>query len=92
MRFLYSYFSLHRSSTFSFKSISCTSIQVQSLIVVPSQRTPTIDDVRPLILMNGCGLRPARAGGIRLETEWVDAPKGTNVGVEGKTPVVFNYG
>ncbi|KAL1715116.1 hypothetical protein EV715DRAFT_256573 [Schizophyllum commune] len=59
---------------------------------IRAQRTPTIDDVRPLILMNGCGLRPARAGGIRLETEWVDAPKGTNVGVEGKTPVVFNYG
>ncbi|KAL1758875.1 hypothetical protein FB107DRAFT_258167 [Schizophyllum commune] len=53
---------------------------------IRAQRTPTIDDVRPLILMNGCGLRPARAGGIRLETEWVDAPKG------GKTPVVFNYG
>jgi hypothetical protein len=53
---------------------------------VRSQRQPTIDDVRPLIIEEGCGLRPARKGGIRLEVEYVDAAGQT------KVPVVFNYG
>ncbi|KAH7882367.1 hypothetical protein F5I97DRAFT_1931557 [Phlebopus sp. FC_14] len=48
-------------------------------------RTPTIDDLRPLIIDEGCGLRPGRKGGIRLEVEW------SKTG-EGKTPVVYNYG
>ncbi|KIJ61439.1 hypothetical protein HYDPIDRAFT_183254 [Hydnomerulius pinastri MD-312] len=51
-------------------------------------REPTIDDLRPLIVDEGCGLRPGRKGGIRLEVEWIDQ------GVQDKTriPVVYNYG
>ncbi|ESK85652.1 d-amino-acid oxidase [Moniliophthora roreri MCA 2997] len=52
---------------------------------VRAQRTPTIDDVRPIIVEEGCGHRPARKGGIRLETLWI---QGNNK----KVPVVTNYG
>jgi D-amino-acid oxidase len=48
----------------------------------------TIDDVRPLVLEEGCGLRPARRGGIRLEVDWI--PAGAASGA--KVPIVFNYG
>ncbi|KAG9090320.1 hypothetical protein FRC07_012137, partial [Ceratobasidium sp. 392] len=50
-----------------------------------SGRSPTIEDVKSIIIETGCGLRPARKGGIRLEigsVEWEG----------GKTLVVFNYG
>ncbi|KAL1743018.1 FAD dependent oxidoreductase [Schizophyllum fasciatum] len=53
---------------------------------------PTVDDLRPLIVMEGCGLRPAREGGIRLEVEWVAAGGGASDGEERRTPVVYNYG
>jgi hypothetical protein len=53
---------------------------------IRNQRPPTLDDVLPLIIEEGCGLRPARKGGIRLETELFEAGKNT------KVPVVFNYG
>ncbi|KAH7332845.1 D-aspartate oxidase [Rhizoctonia solani] len=52
-------------------------------------RKPTVEDVKGIIVEIGCGLRPARKGGIRIEAgsvEWVDA------GVKKETPVVFNYG
>ncbi|KAG8710473.1 hypothetical protein FRC11_004479 [Ceratobasidium sp. 423] len=52
-------------------------------------KRPTVEDVKSIIIETGCGFRPARKGGIRLETgsvEWVDA------GVRKETPVVFNYG
>ncbi|KAG8698172.1 hypothetical protein FRC08_006090 [Ceratobasidium sp. 394] len=48
-------------------------------------RTPTVDDVKSIVIEAGCGFRPARKGGIRLEVgsvEWEG----------GKTPMVFNYG
>ncbi|KAG9098816.1 hypothetical protein FRC07_010584, partial [Ceratobasidium sp. 392] len=48
-------------------------------------RTPTVEDVKSIMIEAGCGLRPARKGGIRLEVgsvEWHG----------GKTPIVFNYG
>ncbi|KAF7300704.1 Nuclear export factor [Mycena chlorophos] len=48
---------------------------------VRAQREATIEDLTPLIIEEGCGLRPGRKGGIRLEVEWV-----RNV------PVVYNYG
>ncbi|KZT68364.1 D-amino-acid oxidase [Daedalea quercina L-15889] len=51
------------------------------------QRMPTVDDLRALILEVGVGLRPARKGGLRLEAEWLAAPK-----AGGKVPLVFNYG
>jgi len=49
-------------------------------------REPTIEDLRPIIVEPGCGLRPGRKGGIRIEVEWFDAP------TRGKVPVVYNYG
>ncbi|KAI0060748.1 D-aspartate oxidase [Artomyces pyxidatus] len=55
---------------------------------VRAERTPTIDDLKPLIVEEGCGLRPGRKGGIRLESERVAVP-----GAHGrKVPVVHNYG
>ncbi|KAI6035976.1 hypothetical protein BKA83DRAFT_107285 [Pisolithus microcarpus] len=39
-----------------------------------AERMPTVDDLRPLIVDEGCGLRPGRKSGIRLATEW---PEGT---------------
>ncbi|KAM6492539.1 nucleotide-binding domain containing protein [Amanita muscaria] len=54
---------------------------------VRAVRKPTIDDILPLVVDEGCGLRPARKGGIRLEVE-VFSRKST-----GETlPVVYNYG
>ena len=52
-------------------------------------RTPTLDDIMPHIVGEGCGLRPARKGGFRLELEWVE---GASVRREGRIPVVHNYG
>ncbi|KAI0336691.1 D-amino-acid oxidase [Cubamyces sp. BRFM 1775] len=53
---------------------------------IRAARPGTIDDLRPLILEEGCGFRPQRKGGIRLDVEWVQG-RG-----EGKIPMVFNYG
>ncbi|KAG5638000.1 hypothetical protein H0H81_002268 [Sphagnurus paluster] len=44
-------------------------------------RDATIDDLVPTIIEEGCGLRPGRKGGIRLEVE-----SGR------KVPVMYNYG
>ncbi|EKM56489.1 uncharacterized protein PHACADRAFT_172168 [Phanerochaete carnosa HHB-10118-sp] len=52
---------------------------------VRSVRTPTVDDLLPLVLEEGCGFRPARKGGVRLDVDWV------NVG-DKEIPIVFNYG
>ncbi|KAG2058173.1 nucleotide-binding domain-containing protein [Suillus hirtellus] len=49
-------------------------------------RDPTVEDLRSIIIEPGCGLRPGRKGGIRLEVEWFDVP------ARGKVPVVYNYG
>ncbi|CAE6332378.1 unnamed protein product [Rhizoctonia solani] len=52
-------------------------------------KKPTVDDVKGIMIESGCGFRPAREGGIRLETgsvEWDDE------GVKKQTPLVFNYG
>ncbi|KII91260.1 hypothetical protein PLICRDRAFT_104635, partial [Plicaturopsis crispa FD-325 SS-3] len=54
---------------------------------VRAQRTPTVEDLRPLIIEEGCGLRPARTGGIRLEVERRRTADGG-----AKVPVIFNYG
>jgi len=53
---------------------------------IVAQRKPTIDDIRPLIIEEGCGLRPGRIGGIRLESVTLSGANGASV------PVVFNYG
>ncbi|TEB29963.1 D-amino-acid oxidase [Coprinellus micaceus] len=54
---------------------------------VRAQREPTVDDLRALLVGEGCGLRPYREGGIRIETEWTEG-----VGGRGKVPIVHNYG
>ena len=53
---------------------------------IRAARPGTIDDLRPLILEEGCGFRPQRKGGIRLDVEWVQGSGGS------KIPMVFNYG
>lgn len=52
---------------------------------VRAKRTPTVDDVRPIIIETGCGLRPARKDGIRLEVLWAQ-------GKDKQVPLVTNYG
>lgn len=52
-----------------------------------SEHEPTVDDLLPLVVEEGCGLRPARNGGIRLEMEWAKAARDS-----GRIPVVHNYG
>jgi D-amino-acid oxidase len=51
-------------------------------------RGATVEDLRPLIIEEGCGFRPARRGGIRLQSEWIHVP-----GSEQRmVPVIHNYG
>ncbi|KAH6887871.1 D-amino-acid oxidase [Coprinopsis sp. MPI-PUGE-AT-0042] len=50
-------------------------------------RQPTIEDLRHLVVGVGCGLRPAREGGVRLETEWTEG-----VSSRGRVPIIHNYG
>lgn len=45
-------------------------------------RVPTVDDLKAIVIEEGCGLRPAREGGVRIELEWFG---------DGY-PVVHNYG
>jgi hypothetical protein len=54
---------------------------------VRAEREPKVEDLLPLIIEEGCGLRPARKGGIRLEVDWVEA-----VQTKANVPVVYNYG
>jgi D-amino-acid oxidase len=54
---------------------------------VRNEREATIEDLKPLVIEEGCGLRPARKGGIRLQVEWANVP-----GSERLIPVVHNYG
>ncbi|KAK7018968.1 nuclear export factor [Favolaschia claudopus] len=53
---------------------------------VRAQREPVLEDLQPIIIEEGCGLRPGRKGGIRLEVEWVNSQD------QKKVPIVFNYG
>ncbi|KAH9835408.1 D-amino-acid oxidase [Rhodofomes roseus] len=54
---------------------------------IRAERSGTIEDLRPLIVEAGCGFRPARQGGIRLKSEWVQSR-----GTDDKKLVVYNYG
>lgn len=54
---------------------------------VRAEREPTIDDVLHHVVGQGCGLRPARKGGIRLEIDWAEG-----VGGRGRVPLIYNYG
>ncbi|KAG6917607.1 hypothetical protein DXG01_001836 [Tephrocybe rancida] len=54
---------------------------------IRAEREPTIEDVLPLVVEEGCGFRPGRKGGIRLDVEWRE------VGDSGvSVPIVSNYG
>ncbi|KAJ7207059.1 hypothetical protein GGX14DRAFT_635946 [Mycena pura] len=55
---------------------------------IRAQREPVLEDLQPLIIEEGCGLRPARKGGIRLDVQWMHNPKQPGL----KVPIVFNYG
>jgi hypothetical protein len=60
---------------------------------VLAKRKPTLEDIRPRIIEEGCGLRPARKGGIRLGVEWTNSVKpGAASEKEKKVPLIFNYG
>ena len=54
---------------------------------IRAEREPTINDVLPLIVGEGCGFRPAREGGIRMEVEWTEGISG-----RGRVPIIHNYG
>jgi len=54
---------------------------------IRTERKPTVDDVLLHVVGEGCGLRPARKGGVRLEIEWTEG-----VGGRGKVPIIHNYG
>lgn len=56
---------------------------------VRSTRSPTVKDLLPLVVGEGCGLRPARKEGTRIELEWVD---GARLKRQGKVAVIHNYG
>lgn len=53
---------------------------------VREKRKPVVDDLLPLIVEDGCGLRPSRKGGLRLEAKKAQVKGGHTV------PVIFNYG
>ena len=52
---------------------------------IRATREPTVDDLYPLIVEEGCGFRPSRKGGISFDTQWVKSPNG-------EIPVISNYG
>ncbi|KIJ49416.1 hypothetical protein M422DRAFT_27776 [Sphaerobolus stellatus SS14] len=53
-------------------------------------RKPTIADLEPYIVEHGCGLRPARKGGIRVESGTTRI--GGAAAGEREVPIVYNYG
>lgn len=50
-------------------------------------RTPAADDLVPLIIEEGCGLRPARTLGVRIDLVFYEV-----VRAQRKIPIAFNYG
>lgn len=64
---------------------------------VRAVREPTINDVLSHVVGEGCGLRPGRKGGIRIESEWWSdrgkiLPRGEMDESGNKVLVVYNYG
>ena len=55
---------------------------------IRAKRKPTTDDLLPHIIYEGCGFRPARKGGLRLEVEWTEGIGGRR----GRVPIIHNYG
>jgi len=56
---------------------------------IRAQREPVLEDVSTLVIEEGCGLRPGRIGGIRLDVEWRNTGRRRD---KAMIPVVFNYG
>ena len=56
-----------------------------------SANQASIDALRALIIEEGCGLRPGRHGGLRLEKGVLTYHVGSGR-EERKVPVVYNYG
>ncbi|KAF6745404.1 D-amino-acid oxidase, partial [Ephemerocybe angulata] len=48
---------------------------------------PCVEDVLPFVVEEGCELRPARKGGVRLEAGSIEVPR-----TDRTIPVVYNYG
>jgi len=64
---------------------------------VRAVREPTINDLLSHVVGEGCGLRPGRKGGIRIESEWWSdkgkmLPQGETDESGKKVLVVYNYG
>jgi len=51
-----------------------------------NKNDPTVEELELLVIDTGCGFRPARRGGIRLEAEWAVNGKETRISV------IYNYG
>jgi len=63
-------------------------------LVPPNNRiegkSPSVEDITPIIIEEGCGLRPARKGGLRIES---DTLKLEGTGLKSReVPIVYNYG
>ncbi|KDQ60139.1 hypothetical protein JAAARDRAFT_205162 [Jaapia argillacea MUCL 33604] len=68
------------------RAISCYPELVPAKSNVDSHQV-SVDDILDLVIEDGCGLRPARKGGVRIEVElFEDAQRNRRV------PVVHNYG
>ncbi|KAF9046292.1 D-amino-acid oxidase [Panaeolus papilionaceus] len=59
---------------------------------IREQQTPTIDDLIPLIVDEGCGFRPSREGGFRVELNRYEFKDFLNPALTRLVPVVYNYG
>jgi D-amino-acid oxidase len=83
-----------RARTETTKAILERALKLHSSVFAPpevlAERTPTLEDIQTRIVEEGCGLRPARKGGIRLGVEWVDYPGES--AQKAQKPVIFNYG
>ncbi|EJT99463.1 D-aspartate oxidase [Dacryopinax primogenitus] len=49
-------------------------------------RSPTVEDVESIVIESGCGFRPGRKGGVRLEEDQMTNSKGETI------PVIYHYG
>jgi len=64
---------------------------VSPTITFASSPKPTLEDLKRLVIGEGCGFRPARKNGIRLEVEHMSSTARENQPPV-KIPVVHNYG
>jgi D-amino-acid oxidase len=52
---------------------------------IRAKKTATLDDLKEIVIDEGCGLRPARSGGVRVDLRWFE-------GGGKKVPVISHYG